>query len=203
MCKHILNAQVTVRAPCCQRFFDCPQCHAESSDHPLRKTTEMAFVCKACKRAFRKDLSVFEESDEYCPWCDNCYVISAKTSQRRPPPPPEATEQDTESGATSSSLSHPNPLDARHDSSLYEALDPRIRYDPRHDFHTTDTRATEDGERVDVGGLRGVMEGKALREREAQRRMEELMQMAGTGAGGGAGDAAGGFQHIDDELDWS
>lgn len=58
---------------------------------------------------------------------------------------------------------------------------------------------------MDVGGLRGVVEGKAMREREAQRRVEELMQMAGAGgAGAGAGAAGGGgFQHIDDELDWS
>lgn len=55
---------------------------------------------------------------------------------------------------------------------------------------------------MDVGGLRGVVEGKAMREREAQRRVEELMQMAGAGTGAGGG-GAGGFQHIDDELDWS
>jgi hypothetical protein len=34
----------------------------------------MAFLCKKCKKAFRKDMSVYEESDEYCPYCDNHYV---------------------------------------------------------------------------------------------------------------------------------
>lgn len=72
--KHILNAQVSVRAPCCQKWFDCPECHAEVSDHPLRKTLEMAFICKKCKKAFRKDMTAYEESDEYCPHCDNHYV---------------------------------------------------------------------------------------------------------------------------------
>ncbi|KAL0240658.1 hypothetical protein I308_106457 [Cryptococcus tetragattii IND107] len=81
MCKHILNAQVAIRAPCCKKFFDCPQCHAESQDHPLRKTMEMAFLCKKCKKAFRKDMTEYEEADEYCPHCDNQYVIEAKEPQ--------------------------------------------------------------------------------------------------------------------------
>lgn len=81
MCKHILNAQVSIRAPCCQKWFDCPECHAEVSDHQLRKTNEMTFICKKCKKAFRKDMTVYEESDEYCPHCDNHYVIEAKTPQ--------------------------------------------------------------------------------------------------------------------------
>ena len=35
---------------------------------------EMAFICKKCKKAFRKDMTAYEESDEYCPHCDNHYV---------------------------------------------------------------------------------------------------------------------------------
>jgi uncharacterized protein YbaR (Trm112 family) len=44
----------------------------------------MVFACKKCKKIFRKDLtyqfltSNFDESDEYCPHCDNHYVIEAK-----------------------------------------------------------------------------------------------------------------------------
>lgn len=72
--KHILNAQVSIRAPCCKLWFDCPECHAESQSHKLAKTTEMAFLCKKCKKAFRKDMAAYEESDEYCPHCDNHYV---------------------------------------------------------------------------------------------------------------------------------
>ena len=55
MCKHILNAQVAVRAPCCRKWFDCPECHAEEADHPLQKTIELVFACKKCKKVFRKD----------------------------------------------------------------------------------------------------------------------------------------------------
>ncbi|KAF8483986.1 hypothetical protein DFH94DRAFT_626161, partial [Russula ochroleuca] len=79
--KHILNAQVSIRAPCCKQWFDCPECHAETQTHSLARTTDMTFICKKCKKAFRKDMSVYEESDEYCPHCDNHYVIDAKTPQ--------------------------------------------------------------------------------------------------------------------------
>ena len=37
--KHILNAQVSIRAPCCKGWFDCPECHAESQTHELARTT--------------------------------------------------------------------------------------------------------------------------------------------------------------------
>jgi len=55
MCKHVLNAQVAVRAPCCRKWFECPECHREASDHPLKKTNELVFACKKCKKVFRKD----------------------------------------------------------------------------------------------------------------------------------------------------
>ncbi|GAA5890454.1 hypothetical protein JCM6882_002926 [Rhodosporidiobolus microsporus] len=79
MCKHILNAQASIRAPCCKKWFDCAECHADVSDHPLARTTEMAFMCKKCKKAFRKDMGTWDEADEFCPHCDNHFVIEAKT----------------------------------------------------------------------------------------------------------------------------
>eukprot|EP01112_Ceratiomyxa_fruticulosa_P022190 TRINITY_DN8057_c0_g1_i1.p1 TRINITY_DN8057_c0_g1~~TRINITY_DN8057_c0_g1_i1.p1 ORF type:complete len:119 (-),score=18.26 TRINITY_DN8057_c0_g1_i1:141-497(-) len=82
MCKHILNAQVAIRAPCCKRWFDCAECHQELvPDHPLQRTVEMTFACKKCKKVFRKDMEHFEESDEYCPSCDNHFYIEAKTPE--------------------------------------------------------------------------------------------------------------------------
>lgn len=63
--KHVLNAQVSIRAPCCEsnclplghtnyrfrnlillslpgrKWFDCAECHREQETHPLKKTTEM------------------------------------------------------------------------------------------------------------------------------------------------------------------
>ncbi|KAJ6256647.1 hypothetical protein Dda_8512 [Drechslerella dactyloides] len=78
MCKHVLNAQVSIRSPCCRKWFDCPDCHTESETHPLLKVAELTLVCKKCKKAFRKDSREFEEADEYCPHCDNHYVLAAK-----------------------------------------------------------------------------------------------------------------------------
>lgn len=39
----------------------------------------MVFACKKCRKVFRKDASQFEEADEYCPHCDNHFIIEAKT----------------------------------------------------------------------------------------------------------------------------
>lgn len=60
MCKHILNVQAAIRAPCCKKWFDCSDCHNEMSDHDLKKTTDMVFACKVCKKVFRKDMLTFE-----------------------------------------------------------------------------------------------------------------------------------------------
>ncbi|KAK9895584.1 hypothetical protein P389DRAFT_143836 [Cystobasidium minutum MCA 4210] len=79
--KHILNAQVSIRSHCCRKWFDCAECHAESESHPLAKANEMIFACKKCKKTFRKDMTVYDEADEYCPHCDNHYVREAKTPQ--------------------------------------------------------------------------------------------------------------------------
>ncbi|PMD21701.1 hypothetical protein NA56DRAFT_670773 [Hyaloscypha hepaticicola] len=81
MCKHILNAQVSIRSPCCRKWFDCAECHAEQESHPLLQKTEMVplFCPPKCKKAFRKDAEEFEESDEYCPHCDNHFVLEAVT----------------------------------------------------------------------------------------------------------------------------
>jgi len=77
MCKHILNAQVSIRSPCCRQWFDCAQCHAETQTHTLKQAMEMIFACKKCKKCFRKDMNEFEDSDEYCPHCDNHFVLEA------------------------------------------------------------------------------------------------------------------------------
>ncbi|KAI4236610.1 MAG: hypothetical protein LQ349_002432 [Xanthoria aureola] len=39
----------------------------------------MTFACKKCKKCFRKDVEKFEDCDEYCPHCDNHYVLEAVT----------------------------------------------------------------------------------------------------------------------------
>eukprot|EP01130_Rhizamoeba_saxonica_P004083 TRINITY_DN167_c0_g1_i1.p1 TRINITY_DN167_c0_g1~~TRINITY_DN167_c0_g1_i1.p1 ORF type:complete len:121 (-),score=19.80 TRINITY_DN167_c0_g1_i1:52-414(-) len=81
MCKHILNAKVAIRAPCCRKWYDCPECHAEKNDHDLLRTFEMTLACKKCKKVFRIDTRELEEADEYCPHCDNHYVVPARTPE--------------------------------------------------------------------------------------------------------------------------
>lgn len=45
---------------------------------------EMVFACKKCKKCFRKDMSEFDhDSDEYCPHCDNHFVLEAKEPKAR------------------------------------------------------------------------------------------------------------------------
>jgi|TARA_B110000091_G_C13644856_1_gene402810 tRNA G26 N,N-dimethylase Trm1 len=39
------------------------------------------FACKMCKKCFRKDMTQFEEPDEYCPHCGNCFVVEAVTPE--------------------------------------------------------------------------------------------------------------------------
>ena len=68
MCKHIMNAQVAIRAPCCKKWFDCPECHEASQDHELMREHEMVLACKKCKKVFRKEFNEeFDEADEHCP----------------------------------------------------------------------------------------------------------------------------------------
>lgn len=43
----------------------------------------MIFACKKCRKVFRKDMESFEESDEYCPHCDNHFLLEAKEPQAR------------------------------------------------------------------------------------------------------------------------
>eukprot|EP00500_Bicosoecida_sp_ms1_P010855 CAMPEP_0203819898 /NCGR_PEP_ID=MMETSP0115-20131106/37819_1 /ASSEMBLY_ACC=CAM_ASM_000227 /TAXON_ID=33651 /ORGANISM="Bicosoecid sp, Strain ms1" /LENGTH=173 /DNA_ID=CAMNT_0050728891 /DNA_START=165 /DNA_END=683 /DNA_ORIENTATION=- len=81
MCKHVLNAQVSVRFPCCFKFYDCADCHDEKQavDHEIRRAPEMVFQCKKCEKTFRKNMLYFEEADEFCPHCGNHYLIPAQT----------------------------------------------------------------------------------------------------------------------------
>ena len=79
----MLNAQVSIRSPCCRKWYECAECHAENESHPLKPALEMTFACKKCKKCFRKDVQEFDESDEYCPHCDNHFVLEALEPKAR------------------------------------------------------------------------------------------------------------------------
>ena len=79
MCKHIRNAQVAVQAPCCKKFYHCPKCHEETQDHTMQGSHILIMMCLKCRRCFRKDVknNEIDEADEFCPHCDNHYVLDA------------------------------------------------------------------------------------------------------------------------------
>ena len=49
----------------------------------MQQHTDLTFACKKCKKCFRKDAGDFDENDEYCPHCDNHFVIDAVVPQAR------------------------------------------------------------------------------------------------------------------------
>lgn len=51
------------------------------ADHPLVKQDEMAMICKKCRKAFRLDVTEFDEAKQYCPHCDNHFYRDAVTPQ--------------------------------------------------------------------------------------------------------------------------
>jgi len=53
--------------------------YASAADHNSLLCTPQTFVCKKCRKAFRKNTQDWDESDEYCPNCDNHFVIDALT----------------------------------------------------------------------------------------------------------------------------
>lgn len=52
---------MAIRSPCCKKWFDCAECHAEKERHPLLQSMEMVFACKKCKKCFRKVISDWDE----------------------------------------------------------------------------------------------------------------------------------------------
>lgn len=85
--KHVLNAQVSIRSPCCQKWFDCAECHAESETHRLAQRIEMVFACKKCKKCFRKDTS--EWDDRYVTVAKQGRDDKKKRKLMTPPPSPQ------------------------------------------------------------------------------------------------------------------
>ena len=79
MCKHILNAQVTIRYYD-GNWYDCPLCFLdENGTYPdmSRIGTEMVFACKVCKKCFRKDMRSSRPDSTAC----NNYVVEAVTPE--------------------------------------------------------------------------------------------------------------------------
>lgn len=79
MCKDSLNTQVSVRAPICKEEFDCPECHTKTEAHETEQNVEIVMECIECKVVFRRGATLFDEYDEYCPSCENDYIMATNT----------------------------------------------------------------------------------------------------------------------------
>ena len=88
MCRHVLNAQVSIRFPD-GNWYDCPECYLDATrpglahySAPLEKLGPiLTFACHNCKNAFHKDMNIFADPDEKCPHCQNPFVIPAMTPE--------------------------------------------------------------------------------------------------------------------------
>lgn len=80
MCRHIINAQVSIFWG--DKWFDCHECYAEHEGRcpDLSKLSRrVALACKSCRQLFHKDFGVFGKVDETCPHCGVRFVIPAMT----------------------------------------------------------------------------------------------------------------------------
>mmetsp|Transcript_19149 Transcript_19149/g.59031 ORF Transcript_19149/g.59031 Transcript_19149/m.59031 type:complete len:142 (+) Transcript_19149:135-560(+) len=83
MCKHVLNAQVSICFGASKKFYDCHECYLEHEGEALdleKVPAVVAMACKKCRQLFHKDMSCFsEEGDDACPHCGNRFVLPAMT----------------------------------------------------------------------------------------------------------------------------
>uniref|UniRef100_A0A7S2RW92 Uncharacterized protein n=1 Tax=Rhizochromulina marina TaxID=1034831 RepID=A0A7S2RW92_9STRA len=83
MCRHVLNAQVSIKFPN-GRWYECPECYYEIEGEyaaledwgPIR-----TFACLKCRQAFTKDMRLFHQIDRACPHCSNVFVLPAETNE--------------------------------------------------------------------------------------------------------------------------
>jgi hypothetical protein len=88
MCRHVLNAQVSIRFPD-GNWYDCPECYLDETraggaheSAPLALIGPIiTFACHNCKNPFKKDMNIFDDVDESCPHCKAPYVIPAMTPE--------------------------------------------------------------------------------------------------------------------------
>lgn len=65
-------------------------------DHELKKTTEMTFACKKCKKVFRKDILMFEGNTIFMQKPTST-VLTVITSTSSTPSPKKINESATDS----------------------------------------------------------------------------------------------------------
>ncbi|MFD1676115.1 CHY zinc finger protein [Alicyclobacillus fodiniaquatilis] len=73
-CQHYRSALdiIAIKFPCCQTYYPCFQCHAETADHkaevwPRARWKEKAILCGACKSELT--IEQYLQSQAICPNC--------------------------------------------------------------------------------------------------------------------------------------
>lgn len=82
MCRHIMNAQVSIFWG--EKWYDCHECYAEHEGHSPDLSalpSRLPMACKSCRQLFHKDLRIFHENDAQCPHCGVNICIPAMTPQ--------------------------------------------------------------------------------------------------------------------------
>lgn len=70
--------QVVFQASCCQRWFECSECHDEINDHLFQFNKRLKMFCKTCNTTFERDLKLMTVKDKYCYSCGTCWCIPGK-----------------------------------------------------------------------------------------------------------------------------
>mmetsp|Transcript_25424 Transcript_25424/g.24317 ORF Transcript_25424/g.24317 Transcript_25424/m.24317 type:complete len:118 (+) Transcript_25424:3062-3415(+) len=84
MCKHILNAQVYINSPCCNKWFECSECHDEVvKSHLFKFNKILRLTCKNCKGCFTRDLQIFSTKDKKCDYCGNVWCLPGITPEKK------------------------------------------------------------------------------------------------------------------------
>lgn len=84
MCKHVINAQIYMLTVCCNKWYECSECHDndlnDSNFHIFEVGRPLRCCCKKCNLVFQVNLQYFSENDKFCSSCGNCWCLAGYLS---------------------------------------------------------------------------------------------------------------------------
>ena len=70
----VTRMQVSIRAPCCGKWFDCAKCHEEQCDHELKRSNTLVGLGKEFLNRFLAARSANMFSERIC--CMPSFVVA-------------------------------------------------------------------------------------------------------------------------------
>ena len=70
-------------SPCCNKWYECAECHDEREDHIFRFEPTLRFTCKGCRKCFVRDFKLFSERDKACDFCKAVWCKPAETPESK------------------------------------------------------------------------------------------------------------------------